>query len=209
MHLLLAEELALIAIDPGRGRAAIGTKDNLNACLAGLLLAELHLDDRPQSSVLDAAQQVVDDAGPKPKAVLSAMDRGLRRRRGNGTWDTLVGSLHERGIVAPEGGKGRPRTRILDLRQRDAIVDRLRHAAATDEPIDPRTAAVLSMTGPAQLLELVAPDRSTRRHARGRIDHALDDTTLEPIGAAVRRVIADAAAAVAAGSTAAAVVATS
>ena len=209
MGLLLAEELALIAIDPGSGRRAMGARDNLNACLAGLLIAELQLEDRPQSSLLDAAQQVSDDAGPKPKAVLSAMDRGLRRRLGNGTWDAVVDSLHQHGIVAPDGGKARPRTRVVDLHERDAIVDRLRHAAAADDPLDQRTAALLSMTGPAQLLELVAPHRRTRRQARGRIDHALDDTSLEAIGAAVRRVIADAAAAVAAGSTAAAVVATS
>ena len=173
------------------------------------MLVELQLNDRPQSSVLDAAQHVADEAGPKPKAVLSAMDRGLRRRLGSGTWDAVVGTLHQRGIVAPDGGKARPRTRVVDIAAREAIVTRLRHAAATDDAVDPRTAALLSMTGPAQLLELVAPDRSARRHARGRIDHALDDTSLEPIGTAVRRVIADAAAAVAAGSTAAAVVATS
>ena len=56
----------------------------------------------------------------------------------------------------------------------DAIIERLRHAAASDEPLDARTAVLLSMTGPAQLLEVVAPERATRKHARRRIDHALD-----------------------------------
>ena len=59
------------------------------------------------------------------------------------------------------------------------------------------------MTGPAQLLEVVAPDRRGRKHAKRRIDHALDSTQLQPIGELVRRVLADAAAAAAASSVAA------
>ena len=55
--MLLAEELALIALDPESGRHAFGTRDNLNACLAGLLVAELHLDDRPAAPILDAAKR--------------------------------------------------------------------------------------------------------------------------------------------------------
>ena len=60
------------------------------------------------------------------------------------------------------------------------------------------------MTGPAQLLELVAPDRSARKHARRRIDHALDATSLQPIAESVRKVLADAAAAAAVAATVAA-----
>ena len=45
------------------------------------------------------------------------------------------------------------------------------------------------MTGPAQLLEVVAPDRSTRKHARHRIDRALDGSDLEAVGKVVRRLI--------------------
>ena len=42
--MLLAEELALVAIKPDSGRHELGTRDQLNACLAGLLVAELLLD---------------------------------------------------------------------------------------------------------------------------------------------------------------------
>jgi hypothetical protein len=70
-------------------------------------------------------------------------------------------------------------------------------AAAGDSDLDPRIAALLSMTGPAHLLEVVAPNRSSRRHARDRIDHALDGTSLELVGKAVRSLISDAAAAAA------------
>ena len=67
-----------------------------------------------------------------------------------------------------------------------------------------RTAMLLSMTGPANLLELVAPERATRKHARRRIDHALEDTSLDPVAQSVRKVLADAAAAVAVASSVAA-----
>ncbi len=196
--MLLAEELALIALDPDSGRHAVGTREHLNACLAGLLVAELHLDDRPAAPILDAASEVVDQAGPKLKSVLSAMNRGLERRLGVGTWDAVVGSLVDAHIVAPAEGGLRPSHRVLDRAARDAIVGRLQLAAAGDEPLDVRTAVLLSMTGPAQLLELVAPGRGTRKHARRRIDHALDATSLHPVAESVRKVLADAAAAAAA-----------
>jgi hypothetical protein len=204
--MLLAEQLALVALDPDSGRAAMGTRDNLNACLAGLLVAELHLEDRPASPLLDAAGEVFDQAGPKMKAVLSAMSRGLDRRLGLGTWDAVIAGLVDAGAVAPTSGGLRPRNEVLDRSGREAIVERLRAATAGDDRLDVHTALLLSMTGPAQLLELVAPERSDRHHARQRIDHALDGTFSQPIADSVRAVIADAAAAVAASVVAATVV---
>ena len=187
----------------------MGTRDRLNACLAGLLVAELHLDDRPAAPILDAAREVLEGSGPKLKAVLSAMSRGLERRVGLGTWDAVVRGLVESGVVSPAEGTLRPSHRVLDTAAQDAIVVRLRHAAASDEPLDARTALLLSMTGPAQLLELVAPERAGRKHARRRIDHALDASALSHVGESVRKVLAEAAAAAAAAATAAAVAATS
>jgi hypothetical protein len=195
--MLLAEELALIAINPNSGRHALGTRDNLNACLAGLLVIELHLDDRPESDLLSAADEVVAEAGPKVKAVLSAMSRGLERHLGMGTWDAVVAGLVHAGLVAPTSGGLRPHNEVIDPAARDAVVSRIRSAAAGDEPLDARTASLLAMSGPAQLLELVAPDRSARKHARWRIDHALEATSLQPIAESVRKVLADAAAAAA------------
>ena len=42
--MLLAEELALVSLNPESGRHAVGIRTQLNACLAGLLVAELVLD---------------------------------------------------------------------------------------------------------------------------------------------------------------------
>jgi Golgi phosphoprotein 3 (GPP34) len=223
---LLAEELALLAIDDHSGRHALGIREQLNACLAGLLIAELVLGDAaapgdgkgtivlveggaPTSPLLSAAASVVAEKGPKIKPVLSHMSRGLDQRLGSGTWDAVVDSLVDCSAVGPATGGLRPRHEVTDRAARDAIISRLRAAASGDGPLDIRTALVLFMTGPANLLEVVAPDRATRKHARHRIDHALDSSQLQPIGEVVRRLLAEAAAAAAAGAAVVAVSATS
>lgn len=214
--MLLAEELALVAVKPDSGRHEMGAREQLNACLAGLLVAELLMDgtvgpgdrdDRiavvvggraPASATLAAAAGVVAEKGPKIKAVLSHMNRGLQQRAGAGTWDAVVAGLADAGILGPATEGLRSRHPLLDAGQRDAVVARLHDAAAGDDPIEPRTALVLSMTGPARLLEVVAPDRSARTHARRRIDHALDGSNLEPVGKVVRKLIEEAVTAAAA-----------
>jgi hypothetical protein len=71
------------------------------------------------------------------------------------------------------------------------VLARLQTAARGEGGDDLRTAALLSMTGPAHLLEAIVPRRGDRREGRRRIDHALDGTTLAPVGKAVRAVIRD------------------
>jgi hypothetical protein len=187
--MLMAEELALVAMNPLRKGPGLGMRRQLNACLAGLLLGDLELEGvaalHPKDTIvlvpgasLDAgtlagAAHVVAGRGPKIKTVLSDMDRGLRKYAGQGTWDAVVAGL-------PEGAAGR-----------DEVIERLSQAAASDEQIEPRTALILSMTGPAQLLEVIAPGRGAgRRHARNRIDHATDGSPYEAISRAVRKLIA-------------------
>jgi hypothetical protein len=209
--MLLAEELALVALKPESGRFQLGTGGNLNACLAGLLVAELLLegsvgpgdrDDRlivvegrpaPTSPALAAALEVVAEKGPKMKGVLSDMSRGLERRLGMPTQEAVLSGLAGAGIVDDSKGGLLPKRPVLDRGAWNELVDRLRAAVSDDGPIEPRTALLLSMTGPAHLLEVVAPERRTRRHARNRIDHALDGSDLEPVGKIVRRLIREAA----------------
>jgi hypothetical protein len=207
--MLLAEELALIAINPTTGRHATGDRRILNATLAGLLVAELHIEglatfkgsgSRPGATAtadpgplvpppLSAAHAVLRQRGPKLKAVLRAMDRGLENQLGSGTWDTAVAGLVAAGKISVPAGSLRPKVEVLDLGSREAIITRLREAAAGEGLLDDRTAALLNATGPAHLLELVAPDRRGRRHARRRIDKLLDRTPLGTIGHFVRTVI--------------------
>lgn len=216
----LAEDLALVAINPASGRHAMGQRSALNACLAGLLLADLVLDDviqpadranrmvvtgrtEPRTKVLAAATAVLIEKGPKIRAVLSHMDRGLTHHIRLGTWDATMAGLVEEGVVAASGGGLRPHHDVVGLHVRDSVIAALRVAAVGDMELDLRTAALLSMVGPAHLLEVVAPARANRRHARDRIDHALDATVLQPVGGMVRRLIAAADAAIGAGSVAA------
>jgi hypothetical protein len=135
---------------------------------------------------------VVIDTGPKRTTILSGMDRGLSRKVGLGTWDAVIAGLIDAGVVAPTTGGVRPSNPLVQAFVRDSIVASLRLAATGDNQLDIRTAALLSMTGPANLLEVVAPDRKRRGPARKRIDHVLDGTELEPIGKIVRRLISDA-----------------
>ena len=116
---LLAEELALIAVDEDSGRHALGTRDQLNACLAGLLVAELVLDgaaapgerkgtvvvtgEPARGPLLSAVADVIAEKGPKIKAVLSHMSRGSTNASGwaRGTpsstaWRLPVCSLRQR-----------------------------------------------------------------------------------------------------------------
>jgi hypothetical protein len=215
---LLAEQLALISLNPETGRHGAGLREVMNACLSGLLVAELMIDGTAArgekdgtvvlkgpasgSRTLTAAGEVVAERGPKLRTVLSGMNRGLNRRLGTGTWDTTMAGLADAGVVASmSGGVRGTRFALLDAAARADLVADLRAAAAGDAPLDLRTAAVLSMVGPARLLEVIAPERATRRHARRRIDHALDSTEEAAVGREVRRVIADAAAAAAAAAT--------
>lgn len=200
----LAEDLALVAIEPASGRHALGRRSVLNACLAGLLLAELLLDDvtqpgkranhmvvtgrsEPKTVALAAATTVVIEKGPKVRAILSHMDRGLSRQLGLGTWDATVSGLVDAGVLTDSSGGPLPHHDVLALHVRDSVVSALRVAATGDKELDLRAAVLLSMIGPAHLLEVVAPARATRRHARQRIDHALDETVLQPIGEIVRQ----------------------
>lgn len=185
--LLLAEQLALVAMRPATRRRPVGTRAQLNACLAALLLAELQLDDRPPTDpVLDAAAEIARERGPRPRSVLSHMDRGLAQRTGLGTWELLTSRLDEERLAG-----------------RDELISRLQHAAASDDPLDVRTQLLLSFAGPAQLLEVVAPQRRGRRHARARIDRGLEGTVFEELRRVVRRLLSDDAAAAVVASTAA------
>ncbi|HEV7535926.1 MAG TPA: GPP34 family phosphoprotein [Acidimicrobiia bacterium] len=205
--MLLSEELALVAIDGGSGRPALGVRAELNASLAGLMVAELVIeglatigsDERqvvltgpsPGSAALQAAVGVVADKGPRIKAVLSGMERGLQRQLGTGTWETAVAGLAAAGVVRAGDGGLRPKHEIVDPGVREEVIARLQAAARGESAggNDRRIRALLSMSGPARLLEVVAPHRSGRREARQRIDHALDGTELAAIAKIVRTLI--------------------
>src|SRR5438034_6826201 len=107
--MLMAEELALVAMNPRKRSPGLGMHQHLNACLAGLLLADLVVKRAaalgPKDTIvlvpgasffagtLAGAAQVVVEKGPKIKAILSGMDRGLHRHLGRGNRDVVMAWL--------------------------------------------------------------------------------------------------------------------
>ena len=77
--LLLAEELALLAIDPDRGRASIGERSLMNATLAGLLIAELLIDGVVAPDTDLVRTKLVDPGDPLLSAALRVVETAGRR----------------------------------------------------------------------------------------------------------------------------------
>lgn len=129
---------------------------------------------------------------PAEPAGRSLPDR-LRRHDGRrGLWPLLVEGLIAQGVL------GRRRARLLlvtvtrhpVLRPtvREEVLHRVQAAAATDGVLEPRTAVLLALAGPAGLVKVVAPQRSDRDRARRRIGTAAEQV---PAAAVVQQVLAE------------------
>ncbi|SNQ46249.1 Golgi phosphoprotein 3 (GPP34) [Frankia canadensis] len=221
--MLLAEELLLLALDPEGGTPVNSSREPLRVGLSGALVAELGL----AGLVAEDGKRLAPVGGPgthpllAEEPLLADVHRLLGTLRGRRAADQLrrldraVGGVWSRVVDAlvDDGVLGRRRDRVLVVRVtrhpvlrpkvRDEVVGRMRAAAAGDDPLDARTATVLALSGPSRLLEVVAPQRGERRHARARIQDATEQTPIAPI---VKKVISEAQAAAA---SAAAVAATS
>jgi hypothetical protein len=210
--MLLAEELMLASIDPVRGRPVHSSETTIGTCLSGALVAELALTDlvllegkrfvtvsqAPAQGLLREAYEVLASGeGRRATDQLRRIDKRLGRVRSR-----VVDVLIEQGVLGRDkrGPLQVTAHPVLRPELRDEVVQRLRTAAAGDGPLEPRTAVLLALSGPARLLEVVADKPHT--HAKKRIAEA---TELTPLAAVVKKVIAEAAAAASAG----AVVATS
>lgn len=213
--MLLAEELLLLGLDPARGTVVNNARQQLLVSLSGALVGELALS----GAVRLSGRRFV-AAGPAPEHPLLARVHTVLAEPGNrravaqlrrldkavgGVWPRLVDGLVEQGVL------GRRRDRVLlwtitrhpVLRPaaRQEPLDRVRLAAAGDNSLEGHTAVLLALVGPARLLEVVAPERAGRNHARKRIAAATELTSVAPV---VKKVIAEMQAAAAAGATVAA-----
>lgn len=199
--MLIAEELLLLSLDPERG-TALTTRQYLVVCLSGALVGELALTGSvhlvggrftasgpaPADPVLARVHALLAEPTRRRAAgQLRRLDRAV-----GGMWPTLVDDLVAGGVL------GRRRDRVLFwsvtrhpvLRPdaRDEPLRRVRSAATGDGSLEPRTAVLLALTGPARLLKVVAPDRADRRHAQQRIRAATDLTPVAPV---VKKVISE------------------
>ena len=211
--MLLAEELLLLGLDPVQGMVVNNARRELLVGLAGALVGELALaglvdlsgkrliavGSPPGDPLLAAAHQALaQSTGRRAAAQLRGLDKGL-----GGIWSRLVDGLAGRGVLDRRRDHVLlvPVTRhpVLAPAVREEVLERVRAAAAGEGEIEPRTAVVLALAGPSRLLEVVAPDKASRPHARRRIETA---TELTPVAPVVKKVIAEmhaAAAALAAG----------
>ena len=203
--MLLAEELLLLGLDPVKGTVVNNARQELLVGLAGALVGELALlglvdlsgkrfiavGSPPGDPLLAAAHQALAQSTGRRAA---AQLRGLDKRIG-GVWPRLVDGLADRGVL------GRHRDHVSwftwfpvtrhPLRQpeaREEVLERVRAAAAGEGEIEPRTAVVLALAGPSRLLEVVAPDKASRPHAKRRIETASELTPVAPV---VKKVIAE------------------
>lgn len=208
--MLLAEELMLASLDPESGRPLNGSETPIPPCLSGALVAELAL----AGLVLLERKKFVAIGQPPGPGLLHEAYEVLAEGRGRRSADQLrrvgkdlghvrsrvVDGLIDQGVLGRED-RGLLRVTAHPLQRpelRAEVVQRLRTAAAGDGELEPRTAVLLSLVGPARLLEVVAD--KPRGHAKRRIAEA---TELVPLAAVVKKVIAEAASAASAGALAA------
>ena len=216
--MILTEELLLLAIDPERGTIVNSAKQNLKVGIVGAAVAALALDGRAQLR----DKRFVATGSPPEHPVLRDVHRELGSTRGRRAKDQVrrldkaAGGVWRRtfdGLVQQRVVEERrelvvlfPVTRhpVVDVTAQRRLVGELRDAARSDGELDARVAVLLSLAGPCRLLEVVAPERSERAHAKRRIAEAADRTSVAPV---VKQVIQETQAAVSAAVIASAVVA--
>ncbi|MEJ2852572.1 MULTISPECIES: GOLPH3/VPS74 family protein [unclassified Saccharothrix] len=208
--LTLADELALLAYDDD-GKRRLG-QPALGYGLAGAVLVELTISGRVEvvdkkvvavsterigHDVLDdALTRIADDRLRKPKAWIEKLSKGLT--------DQVLDGLAESGVLRREQDKVLlvfPRTRFpspggVEPPLETEVRARLARAVATDDPVDPRTAALCALIKAVQFERTVFAgqprDRVKRRLKEiSRGDWAADATrkAIEEVQAAVTLVL--------------------
>lgn len=99
-------------------------------------------------------------------------------------WSEVVDAMVGAGVLGREKEPLRPtRHPINDRGAHTVLLGEIRAAATGKDPLDARTATLLALAGPCQMLEVVAPDRSDRAMAKRRIAEAAEQV---PAAAAVK-----------------------
>ena len=142
----------------------------------------IHLNgSRPDHPVL---AQTFDNLAPHEGKKLRSRLSSIK----HSGWPEVVDHMVETGVLGREKPAAVRTTRhpVTDPAAHAALLADVRSAAAGDGPLEARTAVLLALSGPCHLLEVVAPDRADRKHARRRIDDAAD---LVPAADAVKAAI--------------------
>jgi hypothetical protein len=184
-----------LALDPD-GTVARGISNQPAAAVGvqGALVTELaqqgHLElgdgrirltgTRPDHPLLaQALDNLAPHEGKKLKSRLSSVKHA--------GWNEVVDAMVADGVLGRQKPALRPtRHPVADPAAHASLLAEVRAAAVGRGPLDPRTAALLALAGPAQMLEVVAPARADRNQARRRIAEAGEQV---PAAAAVMHVV--------------------
>jgi hypothetical protein len=210
--MLLAEEFVLLALDPD-GKVARGASNQPSVAIGvtGALVTELALEGH-----LELAEGRIHLTGTQPSHPRLALalenlepheGKKLKSRFSSikhAGWPEVVDGMVDAGIVGREKqALHATRHPPADPGAHAALLAEVRAAATGDGPLDARMATLLALSGPCQLLEVVAPRREDRKAAQRRIAEAAD---LVPAAEAVKHVIETIQTVVIAAATSAAVV---
>ena len=181
--MLLAEEFVLLALNPD-GTVARGASNQPSAAVGvtGALVAELAIDGH-----LDLTDGRIRLTGTRPADPLlaQALDnvaphegKRLKSRLGSikhAGWSEVVDAMVASGTLGREKeALHATRHPVRDPAAHDALLARVRAAATSDTRLDARTAVLLALSGPCQMLEVVAPARADRAKAKQRIAQAAE-----------------------------------
>jgi hypothetical protein len=193
--MLLAERFALLALAPdGTAARGAGNQDAVKVGVMGALVEELVLAGHLR---LDGGRVAITGTRPTHPRLVAALDEvarfdGKKLRshlsaiRHSG-WSEVIDGMVAAGIVGRERSTLRPtRHPVADPVGHGVLLAEVRAAVAGDGPLDPATATLIALAGPCQLLEVIAPERSGRRHAKRRVKEA---AALVPVADAVRYTI--------------------
>ena len=182
--MLIAEAFVLIALDAD-GRVAAGpSKQHATAVgVTGALISEL-----AQLGHLDLTDGTIHLTGSTPKSPLLAEalenlrpneGKKLARRLSSLTqtsWTQVTNAMVAEGALGREGSLLRiTRHPIADRAAHQGLLRKVREAATSDGPLDPRTATLLALAGPAEMLAVVAPARADRPAASRRMAAAAEE----------------------------------
>lgn len=214
--MLIAEQLVLLSLSPDGRPARGGNGQQLDLAVAAALVTELAAAD---AVALDRRLSVVRQQAFDHPLLARAMRVAVEvdGRKLTGALPTIAKRAGRAAVVdhlvaAGVLGRVKPswwqptRHPVLDQAAHADVLTRTRRAATSDGPLDLATATLLALSGPCQLLEVVAPLRDDRREARRRIKEA---TERVPAAGAAKKAIDAAQAAVVAATAAASTAASS
>lgn len=194
--MLIAEEFVLLALTPaGLPARGVSFQSGYATGVTGALVTELQLEGHltldggrigiigsiPEHPLL---RQVLENLRPYDGKKLGSK-LGMIRHSG---WNEVVDGMVHVGVLGRQRPSALQPTRhpITDPDLHHTVLSRVQAATRGDDPLDRRDAALLALAGPCQLLEIVAPKRAERKHAKARIAQA---ALRVPAADAVKRVI--------------------